>query len=137
MDLLTLQISRMKARRASACASGRCARIPATSTLGSAALEIEFDSLSAAQAAGYTVIDIREPDEVSDEPLPGNGIRLMPMQQLLHTDATLSKNERFLLVCASGRRSLATAQTLHARGFTDVASLTGGARGLLAHRQPA
>jgi molybdopterin/thiamine biosynthesis adenylyltransferase/molybdopterin synthase catalytic subunit/rhodanese-related sulfurtransferase len=137
MDLLTLQISRMKARRASACASGRCARIPATSSLATDALEIEFDSLSAAQAAGYTVIDIREPDEVTDEPLPGAGIRLMPMQQLLHTDSTLSKNERFLLVCASGRRSLAVAQTLHARGFTDVVSLTGGMAGLLAHPQPA
>ncbi len=137
MDLLTLRISRMQARRASACASGRCARIPATSTLGSEALEVDFDSLSAAQAAGYTVIDIREPDEVSDDPLPGGGIRLMPMQQLLHSDSTLSKNERFLLVCASGRRSLAAAQTLHARGFSEVVSLTGGASGLVAHQQPA
>ena len=55
----------------------------------------------------------------------------------LHPDSTLSKNERFLLVCASGRRSLAVAQTLQARGFTDVVSLTGGAAGLLAHQQPA
>ncbi len=101
MDLLTLQISRMKARRASVCASGRCARIPAPSTLASTALEIDFDSLQAAQAAGYTVIDIREPDEVAEEPLPGTGIRLMPMQQLLRSDTSLSKNERFLLVCAT------------------------------------
>jgi molybdopterin/thiamine biosynthesis adenylyltransferase/molybdopterin synthase catalytic subunit/rhodanese-related sulfurtransferase len=137
MDLLTLQISRMKARRASACASGRCVRIPAASTLANEALEIEFASLSAAQAAGYTVIDIREPEEVADEPLPGTGIRLMPMQQLLHSDSTLSKNERFLLVCASGRRSLAAAQTLHARGFSEVVSLTGGASGLVAHQLPA
>jgi sulfur-carrier protein adenylyltransferase/sulfurtransferase len=133
MDLLTLQISRMKARRASVCASGRCARIPDPSTLASTALEIDFDSLPAAQAAGYTVIDIREPDEVTEEPLPGTGIRLMPMQQLLRSDTSLSKNERFLLVCATGRRSHACAQTLHERGYTDVVSLTGGLRGLLAH----
>jgi molybdopterin/thiamine biosynthesis adenylyltransferase/molybdopterin synthase catalytic subunit/rhodanese-related sulfurtransferase len=137
MDLLTLHISRMQARRASECASGRCARIPATAARAGAALEIEFDSLSQAQAAGYTVIDIREPDEVAEEPLPGTAIRLMPMQQLLRTDTSLSKNERFLLVCASGRRSVAAAQTLHERGFTDVVSLTGGLRGLLAHPQPA
>ncbi len=61
----------------------------------------------------------------------------MPMQQLLRTDTSLSKNERFLLVCASGRRSLAAAQTLHDRGFTDVVSLTGGVAGLLAQQQPA
>ncbi|HEY6454140.1 MAG TPA: ThiF family adenylyltransferase [Steroidobacteraceae bacterium] len=134
MDLLTLQISRMKARRAGVCASGRCARIPAPPTTTSAGLEIDFDSLHAAQAAGYAVIDIREPDEVAEEPLPGTGVRLMPMQQLLRSDTSLSKNERFLLVCASGRRSHACAQTLHERGFTDVVSLTGGLRGLLAHQ---
>jgi sulfur-carrier protein adenylyltransferase/sulfurtransferase len=134
MDLLTLQISRMKARRAAVCASGRCARIPTPSTLASTALEIDFDSLQAAQTAGYTVIDIREPDEIAEEPLPGTGIRLMPMQQLLRSDTSLSKNERFLLVCASGRRSHACAQTLHERGFTDVVSLTGGLRGLLAQQ---
>jgi molybdopterin/thiamine biosynthesis adenylyltransferase/molybdopterin synthase catalytic subunit/rhodanese-related sulfurtransferase len=134
MDLLTLQISRMKARRAAVCASGRCARIPDPSTLASTTLELDFDSLQAAQAAGYTVIDIREPDEVAEEPLPGTGIRLMPMQQLLRSDTSLSKNERFLLVCATGRRSHACAQTLHERGFTDVVSLTGGLTGLLAQQ---
>jgi adenylyltransferase/sulfurtransferase len=134
MDLLTLQISRMKARRASVCASGRCARIPAAATLRGAAPEIEFDSLQAAQAAGYTVIDIREPDEVAEEALPGTAVRLMPMQQLLRNDTSLSKNERFVLVCATGRRSLASAQTLHERGFTEVVSLIGGLRGLLAHQ---
>ncbi|MEJ0005746.1 MAG: ThiF family adenylyltransferase [Steroidobacteraceae bacterium] len=136
MDLLTLHISRMKARRASVCASGRCARIPGPAQLSGEPLEIEFDSLSAAQAAGYTVIDIREPEEVAEEPLPGSSIRVMPMQQLLRTDTSLSKNERFLLVCASGRRSLAAAQTLHGRGFTAVVSLTGGLKRLLA-QQPA
>ena len=34
MDLLTLQISRMKARRASACAAGPCVRIPAAASAG-------------------------------------------------------------------------------------------------------
>ncbi len=52
MDLLTLHISRMKTRRASACASGRCARIPVTGALDSNALEVVFESLAAAQAAG-------------------------------------------------------------------------------------
>ncbi|HEY4339306.1 MAG TPA: ThiF family adenylyltransferase [Steroidobacteraceae bacterium] len=134
MDLLTLQISRMKARRAAVCASGRCARIPAPSAVPNTAQEIEFESLQAAQAAGYAVIDIREPHEVAEEPLPGTGIRLMPMQQLLRNDISVSKNERFLLVCATGRRSLASAQTLQERGFTEVVSLTGGLRGLLAHQ---
>jgi adenylyltransferase/sulfurtransferase len=95
-------------------------------------LERHFDSLAAAQAAGYTVIDIREPREVAEEPLPGNGVELLPMQQLLRADARLDPDQRYLLVCASGRRSLAAAQSLHERGFAEVVSLTGGLSGLLA-----
>jgi molybdopterin/thiamine biosynthesis adenylyltransferase/molybdopterin synthase catalytic subunit/rhodanese-related sulfurtransferase len=129
MDLLTLQIARMKARRASACAAGACTRIPAAVT--EPVPQMRFDSLGAAQAAGYTVIDIREPAEVADDPAPGTDIRLIPMQQLLGPDNPLHKDDRYLLVCASGRRSLAATQTLRARGFTDVVSLTGGVTALL------
>ncbi|HEV2701013.1 MAG TPA: ThiF family adenylyltransferase [Steroidobacteraceae bacterium] len=133
MDLLTLQVSRMKTRRAGVCAAGPCVRIPATPA-AHAALERHFDSLAEAQAAGYTVIDIREPAEVAEEPLSGSAIRRLPMQQLLRPDAGLGAAERYLLVCASGRRSLAAAQTLHDRGFQDVCSLTGGVAGLLAQQ---
>jgi sulfur-carrier protein adenylyltransferase/sulfurtransferase len=136
MDLLTLQVSRMKARRASACAAGPCTRIPAVPG-AETQLQVRFESLDRAQAAGYTVIDIREPDEVADEPAPGTDIRLMPMQQLLRADLALPRNGKYLLVCASGRRSLAAAQTLHERGFEQVASLTGGVTALLAQSQPA
>jgi sulfur-carrier protein adenylyltransferase/sulfurtransferase len=137
MDLLTLQVSRMKARRASVCAAGPCVRIPTAPGVAAGSLQRPFDSLAAAQAAGYTVIDIREPREVAEEPLPGSGVQLLPMQQLLRADARLAKNAHYLLVCASGRRSLAAAQTLHERGFTDVVSLSGGLSGLLAQHQSA
>jgi len=136
MDLLTLQVSRMKARRASACAAGPCTRIPAAPT-AAAPLQVRFDSLDRAQAAGYAVIDIREPHEVADEPAPGANIRLLPLQQLLRADLPLPKNGKYLLLCASGRRSLAAAQTLHERGFDQVTSLTGGVTALLAQPQPA
>jgi sulfur-carrier protein adenylyltransferase/sulfurtransferase len=130
MDLLTLQIARMKAGRASACAGGPCTRIPVAS-VAEPAPQMVFDSLAAAQAAGYTVIDIREPAEVAEDPAPGTGIRLIPMQQLLGPDNPLRKEDHYLLVCASGRRSLAAAQSLRARGFTAVISLTGGVTALL------
>jgi molybdopterin/thiamine biosynthesis adenylyltransferase/molybdopterin synthase catalytic subunit/rhodanese-related sulfurtransferase len=134
MDLLTLQVSRLKARRASACAAGPCVRIPLAAAAAQGSLERHFASLAAAQAAGYIVIDIREPQEVAAQPLPGSGVQLLPMQQLLRTDARLNQDEHYLLVCASGRRSLAAAQTLQERGFADVVSLTGGLSGL--HAQP-
>jgi sulfur-carrier protein adenylyltransferase/sulfurtransferase len=136
MDLLTLQVARMKARRASACVAGPCTRIPAASG-AEAQLQVRFASLQAAQAAGFTVIDIREPIEVAEEPAPGTDIRLMPMQQLLRPDLALPTSGKYLLMCATGRRSLAAAQTLHGRGFDHIASLTGGVTALLAQPQPA
>ena len=136
MDLLTLQVARMKARRVSACAAGPCTRIAAAPG-ANAQLQLRFDSLARAQSAGYAVIDIREPREVAEQPAPGADIRLLPLQQLLREDAGLSKNGKYLLVCATGRRSLAAAQTLHERGFDQVASLTGGVTALLAQPQPA
>ncbi len=54
------------------------------------------------------------------------------MQQLLRSEAPFARDGRVLLVCASGRRSLATAQTLQERGFTAVESLRGGVAALLA-----
>ena len=133
LDLLTLQVARMKSRRDSACPSGACTRIPAR-VPGEALLQKQFESLARAQAAGYTVIDIREPEEVAADPAPATGVLLLPMQQLLRTDSGLSRDSRYLLVCASGRRSLAAAQTLHGRGFTRVASLAGGVGALVAQQ---
>jgi sulfur-carrier protein adenylyltransferase/sulfurtransferase len=136
VDLLTLAVSRVRARRAASCASGACTRIPVASARA-IDLQVKFDSLAQAQAAGYAVIDIREPAEVAEEAAPGTGVRLLPLQQLLRADAALSRTDRYLLVCATGRRSLAAAQTLHARGFSHVASLAGGVTALLARQQPA
>ncbi|HTV79511.1 MAG TPA: ThiF family adenylyltransferase [Steroidobacteraceae bacterium] len=136
MDLLTLQVSRMKARRARACAAGSCTRIPAIPG-PDAQLQVRFASLQLAQAAGYTVVDIREPAEIAAEPAPGANVRLIPMQQLLRADAALAPHEKYLLVCATGRRSLAAAQTLHDRGFRQVASLQGGVAALPKQPQPA
>jgi adenylyltransferase/sulfurtransferase len=133
MDLLSMQVTRMKSRRDSACPAGRCSRIPA-SVPGAATLQRQFDSLARAQSAGYTVIDIREPDEVAAQPAPATGVLLLPMHQLLRSDSGLARDSRYLLVCASGRRSLAAAQTLQGRGFTEVASLDGGVSALLAQQ---
>jgi len=134
MDLLSLQVSRMKARRAQECAAGPCVRLPAAAAGPSASLERRFDSLAQAQAAGFTVLDIREPQEAAEEGLPGSGVRLLPLQQLLRADNGLDPAAHYLLVCASGRRSLAAAHTLHDRGFSQVVSLSGGLSGLLAHQ---
>jgi rhodanese-related sulfurtransferase len=72
------------------------------------------------------VIDIRTAEEVTAQPAPARHIA-MPM--LLANPDILSRAGRYVLVCASGRRSLAAARELHERGF-DVQSLAGGLQSL-------
>jgi adenylyltransferase/sulfurtransferase len=123
IDLLTLSISRVNIRRAEACpdhASARVHRAPATS------LEVEFDSLDDAEARGLAVIDIREARELEEMPAPSGNARHIPMAQLLHGPSALAAGGKYLLVCASGRRSLAAAEELRSRGFGEVYSLRGG-----------
>ena len=48
------------------------------------------------------------------------------MAQLLHGTPAFEPEGKTLLVCASGRRSLAAAQELRAKGLKDIYSLRGG-----------
>ncbi len=83
-------------------------------------------SLADAAAAGYRIIDIREPGECEEEPLPLAGQECRPLGGLLEGDPGLEPADRYLLVCAHGVRSHAAAEYLRSRGFRDVWSLRGG-----------
>jgi adenylyltransferase/sulfurtransferase len=152
LDLLTLSVSRVRIKRAATCpdhASSRVVRaldstaspasVAANASAGGSAsasasandpVEIGFDSLDEAEIDGFSVIDIREPRELIEMPTPtGNG-RHIPMADLLHGGKPLAPSGKHLLICASGRRSLAAAEELRARGQTNVYSLRGGVTGL-------
>lgn len=89
-------------------------------------LELDFDSLEDAQAAGYKIIDVREPHELATVPTPAKNARHIPMAQLLYGTPPFKPEGKELLVCASGKRSLAAAQELRSRGATGISSLRGG-----------
>jgi len=125
LDLMTLSLTRVRVRRASNCPDHASAR-PLAADVPAQALEIEFDTLDEAAEAGFEIIDIREPREVEESPTPGGRTRHVPMAQLLHGSPAFAPSGRCLLLCASGRRSLAAAQELRARGFENVYSLRGG-----------
>jgi molybdopterin/thiamine biosynthesis adenylyltransferase/molybdopterin synthase catalytic subunit/rhodanese-related sulfurtransferase len=133
LDLTTLSISRVRMRRAAACQAGECTRCTpsqASAGIDVSKLELEFSSLDAAHAQGFDVIDIREAREVVAAPAPSAHVRHTPMGQLLH-GAELAPTGRYLLVCASGRRSLAAAQELRTKGISSVFSLRGGVAALV------
>jgi adenylyltransferase/sulfurtransferase len=138
LDLLTLSMSRLRAKRAANCPEHAQAALARAQSLAQAQtreepIEVTFETLDEAQAAGFEIIDIREPRELVETPTPARQARHIPMAELLHADAALSAGGKTLLVCASGRRSLAAAEELRSRGITDVYSLRGGISKLLLH----
>ncbi|HWM66409.1 MAG TPA: ThiF family adenylyltransferase [Steroidobacteraceae bacterium] len=95
-------------------------------------LEVSFDTLDQAYDAGFDIVDIREPHELQETPTPSSHSRHVPMAQLLHGQPPFTPTRKTILVCASGRRSLAATQELRERGLADVYSLRGGVKGLQA-----
>lgn len=132
LDLLTLAVTRVRVRRAADC-PGHARIRPgegAASGTGLSEMELSFDSLQEALAGGFEVIDVREPHEIARLAAPCASFRQLPLAQLLHGQPSMPAGRRYLLVCASGKRSLAAAQELRSRGYGEVFSLRGGIGGL-------
>lgn len=128
VDLLTLSVTRVRARRASDCPEH--GRVPDASPEQAGAADLDMDSLEAALEAGFEVIDIRESAEVAEQPAPCSRVRCVPMGELLYGGAE-PPARRCLLVCATGVRSRAAAEELRARGIAEAYSLRGGLRSLM------
>jgi molybdopterin/thiamine biosynthesis adenylyltransferase/molybdopterin synthase catalytic subunit/rhodanese-related sulfurtransferase len=131
LDLLTLNLTRVRTRRAADCPDHALRRVAATggaivATGQADDIELTFESLEWALASGLEVVDVREPHEVATFATPSPRSRHLPLAQLLHGRAAMPHDGRYLLVCASGKRSLAAAQELRSRGYPQVFSLRGG-----------
>ena len=124
LDLLTMSISRVRTKRAPTCPD----HARPTPTQNIASLELDFHTLDEARTAGFDIVDIREPQELAEIPTAAKNI---PMAELLHGTPPFTPQGKTLLVCATGRRSLAATQELRARGQQQVYSLKGGITKLL------
>ena len=135
LDFTNFTSMKLKAHRRGGCAAPDCAlirRIPAEAEVeaeaGTAAddIELHLPSLTAARERHLEIIDIRSVEEIAAAPADA---RHIPMPQLFSNPDALHTNGRYLLICASGKRSLATARELRKHGL-DVYSLAGGLRQL-------
>ena len=126
VDLLVHGQRRLAAPRNPAC-TGRCVRVDAASAGASQSDDVDVMlPLAAAVAAGYRIVDIREPMECAFEPLPVPGQHSLPLGRLLEGGLAVEAGRPYLLVCAHGVRSHAAAEYLRARGHANVWSLAGG-----------
>ena len=70
------------------------------------------------------VVDVREPDEFTQERIAG--VVLMPISQFVARHAELPKDRPLLMLCAAGSRSTSATMYLLQAGWTDVRNVTGG-----------
>jgi sulfur-carrier protein adenylyltransferase/sulfurtransferase len=122
LDFMNFSSLKIQAVRRAECRAPACAHIQDVAR-EDRDIEIAGVSLAAARQRGFEVIDIRTAEEVAEYPAAA---RHIPMQELLANPGLLSGGRRALLVCATGKRSLATAQALRKRGLAAVHSLAGG-----------
>ena len=120
-DFWNFSALRLKAPRRPECLAPACAHIK-----GIAAEDVQIDialtSLSSAEDCGLEVIDIRTAAEYAAAPSPGRHIE---MASVLADPSPLAAGGPYLLVCSSGKRSVAAARELCKRGIA-ARSLIGG-----------
>src|SRR5271155_4952364 len=121
LDFMNFSSLKLKAPRRAECRAPGCAHIRGLAP-EERDLEIELQSLDEAAAHGLEGIDIRSAEEFAAQPSLGKHI---PMTKLLADPGVLNSGRPVLLVCASGKRSLAAARELRKRGGA-VRSLSGG-----------
>jgi len=123
MDFMSFGSTRLKAPRRVECVAPDCALIR---DLPGEQRDIEISLPSLAAAQRFELIDVRTAEEFSARPTPS---RHIPLAALLADSGALAPGASYLLLCASGKRSLTAARELRKRGF-DAHSLAGGLQAL-------
>jgi len=121
LNFMNFSSLKLKAPRRAECLAPGCAHILEIAR-EDPDIEISFDSLAAAAESGFEVIDIRTAEEYAAQP---TAVRHIAMPLLLADPTLLGDGRETLLLCASGKRSLAAARELRGRGYA-VHSLAGG-----------
>src|ERR1700676_254222 len=125
LDFTNFSSLKIKAPRRAECRAPGCAHIRDIAA-EDPKIEIALRSLADAAQRGLEVIDIRTQEEFAARP---TAARHIAMPVLLADPGLLSPGREFLLVCASGKRSLAAARELRKLGLA-VRSLAGGLQAL-------
>lgn len=133
VNLIDLSIQHLPIDVANGCAAhGGCievARRALARSLDEQEVDLAFDRLDDAIAAGYQLVDVREADELVSDPMPVAGAMHVPSSQVGERAGEFIEG-RYLLVCASGRRSGHAARLLRDEGRQNVYSLAGGLHAL-------
>ncbi len=125
LDFMNFSSLKLKAPRRAECHAPDCAHIREIAPEEDG-IQIMLRSLAEAAQHGLEVIDIRSEEEFAQHP---TAARHIPMAVLLASPHEMSVDREYLLLCASGKRSVAAARELRKRGLA-VRSLAGGLQSL-------
>lgn len=86
----------------------------------------EFSQVDESGRKKYVLVDVRTSEEYEEGHIPG-AIHI-PHDEMEERFAELNphKDEKILLICRSGRRSVIAAHVLHSKGFSQLYNLKGG-----------
>jgi thiosulfate sulfurtransferase len=84
------------------------------------------DAFEAIQNGDAVMIDVREMYEVHLENIPHDKVLNHPMSVIIDRLAYIAKDQKIIVICAHGERSVKVANLLQYQGYPEVASLDGG-----------
>ena len=87
---------------------------------------LEKSEYQALVGQGYTVIDVRTPEEFDECHILGAKNINVKSEEFVTEIQKLSKSDTLLVYCRSGRRSLYAAQVMVSFGFEKIYDLEGG-----------
>ena len=87
---------------------------------------LEKSQYQALVEKGFTIIDVRTPEEYEDCHIEGARNINIKSEAFLTEIENLSKTDTLLVYCRSGRRSLYAAQVMVSFGFQKIYDLEGG-----------
>jgi adenylyltransferase/sulfurtransferase len=131
MDALSFETRRIARRRDAECPL--CGEHPSITALPQAAndaVELDAAELTSEALADFRIVDLREPEERVEAPLPDTIMACAVQLPFSRFDAAalpFDDSRKVLFVCSRGGRSLKAATELRARGWREVYSLVGGA----------
>jgi rhodanese-related sulfurtransferase len=87
------------------------------------------DAFEAVQIGDAVIIDVREMFEVQLENIPLEQVLNHPMSVIIDRLPYIAKDQKIIVICAHGERSVKVANLLQYQGYPEVASLEGGFEG--------
>ena len=75
---------------------------------------------------GYTLVDVRERDEIATLAFDVANLIIMPLSELEQRYAELPKDRPLILACQNGSRSLRATYYLMNKGYTNVTNMKFG-----------